>query len=475
MPTSDAARRPWLRRAVVALLIACGLVLADVGLTLALEPYGSNSASVWHEYRASTASGARYDTLVIGSSVAQDALQPRAIDEGLDATSFSLASPGQSLKSALDSLEIALEDGHPVRRVILGTSYTQLFMPVWPNSNMAFTQALVEGQPLAERVTRYAGLCLSDDFAGKISSLLFLAPFTYDHVDYTPSAIAANVTNRLECATPLEAEARIDPTWKPLGKGYANHTGWLLTEAYAHTGLGRQKLEDQKAVPGETQLTSSEMESLERICALCEREGIGLVVMIPPHPTFQVQSMAGFYAADMAEVQRVVESHGGLYLDFNFAHADTYVVNNAEFTDETHLNMPGAERFAPALASVVGRAEAGEDVSGLFWSYAQWDEWEASLADKGITFTYFEATPEEDGATYEAFCYAAPSCAVEYEYAVLGSDGTTWEVVRDWSEDGVCTLPVKGYGTAQVRVSARQVGSTEAERTHVQTITYLGA
>ena len=54
MPTSDARRPSWLRWILTALCVLAALVALDVALTWALEPYGSNSDSVWCEYRQAT-------------------------------------------------------------------------------------------------------------------------------------------------------------------------------------------------------------------------------------------------------------------------------------------------------------------------------------------------------------------------------------------------------------------------------------
>ena len=106
MPTSDAKRNPWPRRALILLAVLAALLLLNLGLTLALEPYGANSEAVWYEYRQATAAGEQFDTIVIGSSAAQDSLQPGPLDEALGCRSFSLASPGQSLNSSYELSEL---------------------------------------------------------------------------------------------------------------------------------------------------------------------------------------------------------------------------------------------------------------------------------------------------------------------------------------------------------------------------------
>ena len=468
MPTSDAApRKPLWRSILIAAVVLAVLVALDVALTLALEPYGSNSDSVWYEYRQATAAGEHFDTLVIGSSVAQDSLQPGPIDETLSATSFCLASPGQSLKSSYKALEVALAE-HPVKRVILGTSYTQLAEEPWANSNMAFMQALVAGRPLPEQVSRYASLLFDADYVGNVSSISFLMPFTLSHVDYTPSAIRDNVRNRMECATPLEAQARIDNTWHPLGHGYANYDGQVNPELFDANYLGVNHL-DFLGLGGKG-LDNSEMEGLEDICSLCEERDVELVVFAAPHPRFEVLSIADAYPQGMAQVEELVSSHGGIFLDFNLAHSDLYENWESDFIDATHLNQAGAGRLTPILADVVRRAETGEDVSNLFYGYDQWDEFLSSL--EGIYLVYFEEEQTNEGLALEAKACCGSNVQVEYRFEVQEAD-ESWSVLRDWSQDPTLTLTEGGYRNANVRVMARRTGATDPERYHYQTITLL--
>ena len=467
MPTSDARRPSWLRRTLAVLCVLAALVALDVALTWALEPYGSNSDSVWYEYRQATAAGEQFDAIVIGSSVAQDSLQPGPINEALGAHSFCLASPGQSLESSAEALKVALAD-HPVRRVILGTSYTQLAEEPWANSNMAFVQALCNGQPMGEQAARYLKLLMNPDYVGTVSSLSFLMPFTLSHVSYTPSAIMGNIRNRLECATPMEAQARIDGSWQPLGNGYANYEGQVNPEVLGANFLGINHLAYLGL--GGKGLNESELRGLREICELCEERGVELVVLVAPHPCFEVLSIAEAYPKDMAAVQEYVTSKGALYLDFNMAHQDLYDIHEGDFIDATHLNRAGAERLTPIFADVVRRAESGEDVSAQFYAYDRYNEYLASL--DSIYYVCFEEEHADDGVQLTGIAYAGSRCQVEYAYEIQEDDGS-WTRVRDWSADPECTLADDGYRFLNVRILARQAGATDPERYHYQTVTLL--
>ena len=81
-PQETASRPRRYLRVIAWIALSLALLVAlDIAFTLAIEPYGSHSEAIWYEYRELTAAGERYDTIVIGSSVAQDGLQPGPLDE----------------------------------------------------------------------------------------------------------------------------------------------------------------------------------------------------------------------------------------------------------------------------------------------------------------------------------------------------------------------------------------------------------
>ena len=321
------------------------------------------------------------------------------------------------------------------------------------------------GPPLPEQADRYLRLMLNPDYVGSFSSLLFLAPYTLSHVDYTPAAVSDNIHNRLTCATPLEAGHRVDELWVPLGQGYANYTGQLDPETLTPNLLGINNLAWLGL--GGKGFNQSELAGLERICAFCEERGIQLLVMASPHARLQLLSMAEVYPSSMAQVQQLVEAGGALFVDMNLAKAELYENREQDFRDAGHLNMAGAQRLTPVLAELLQRTQAGEDLSGLFYSYDEWGELLRSLDQ--IYYVYFEEEREDGAVLLKATAYAGSSCQVEYAYELQSEDGS-WTRVRDWSADPVYRLPDEGYRSAQLRVLARQRGASAPERLHYQTV-----
>ena len=472
MPTSDPTgaatprggqRKPWQR--LLAMLCVLVLVVGiNAALTYVLEPYGSVSDAVWYQYHEATEAGERFDTLVIGSSVAQYSLQPEPLDETLGCNAFCLSSPGQSPWVSLKALELALKD-QPVKRVILGTSYATLAEPAWPQPDMACVQAMMRCYSLPEKIAAYGELLLNPDYVGGINSLAFLAPYTLDHVDYSPSAIMANLRNRAECATPVEACTRITGNIQPLGKGFANLVGnydlQTISEgtAVANVLAGRS-------------VSEARWQPIAKICQICEERDIELIVVSMPHVLSEGVSLSDRYAREMAVVQDYVEAHGATFLDFSMAKPELYDPEMSDFIDLAHLNIEGTARFTPILAQTIARIEAGEDVRTDFYSYDEWDAYLTSLDEIG--FVYFTAERNAEGFALTAVANPGSQVSVEYEYALEAEDGS-WEVVRAWDDDPSCTLPLGAYERARVRLSARQAGATEAESIHYQYLTGLGS
>ena len=466
MPTSDATpRKPLWRKLLGVVSILVVLIALDVALTLALEPYGTCTDAIMHEYWEDTANGEQFDTLVIGTSVGQYSLNPHCMDNGLLDNAFCISTPIQSFKSSRMVLDTVLKD-HPIRRVIVGTTFFSFASDVWPNSNMALTQSLCLGLPFPENAYRYAQLALDNNFVYGVKSLAFFVPFTLNHVDYSPSAVRSNIQRRIECATPMEAEELYDPTSIQLGNGFTSYAGAVNFETINENNLIFERLKYQ-----DSNENNGEMEEFASLCALCQEKGIELIVFMSPKPVVETIGMGDLYPKTMKPIQDIVTSCGGTYLDFNLIKPDVYEPLPEEFWDEGHLNDVGAKRFSPVFAEVVSRIENNEDLSGLFYSYDQWNDYLSSIDT--IAYVHFTPKPIEGGFLCEGEAFTGSNCQVEYAYERQEDDGS-WTRVKDWSTDPNCTLLDNGYRTVNVRIMARQVGATDPELYRYQTVTFLG-
>lgn len=473
MPTSDAPRADEqrvttpkstiIRRILTVSLILAVLLALDVALCLALQPYGSAADITWYEYRQ--CADEQVETLVIGTSTSQDGLNPQPLNERLSTNTVNLSSTCQSTESSLVILRRALSDHPEIKRVLLGTSYSELESRERVDTTTLLTQAMATGQGPVKAAITYSRLFTDSAIGTRVQSMAALVPFTLSHVSYTPSAIKSNVLTRLECESPIEAMEQRDSHWVNLGHGFAVHdvnadfATIPFSDVYGHFVAGED-------------LDAHELASLKKLCAFCSSHDLELIVFVLPSPFFQQISLGELYPQNMSQVRDLVETNGATYLDFNLIHPDLFSTVETDFCDALHLNADGALKFSAFLGDTIVDLESGQDLKPRFYSYEQWDEY-LRTTDQ-IWYAFFEDEIVGNELQLTGIAFAGPSCQVEYEYALLDEASGEWQVFRDWSVDPVCMLPETGYGNVQVRLSVRQTGASEPERVRYRTVTCVG-
>ena len=449
MPTSkDTALRKERRRwplAVRLVLVLVAAVLANWGFCWVLEPYGTTTEVVWSEYRA--AAGQDIDTLITGPSFAMD-MDPNVIDPVLGSSSWSLSTHAQSLVGTRLTVETAIRD-HGVRRVIIGLGYETIAREVWYNPSVTFVQAKAESEPISEQLSDWASLLMDPRYVGNGYSLTSLFPWSYDHVALSPSAIQQNIRCRLECATPLEASAIQFPNSIYFGKGHVSiDTTGNMEQMQTAAELG----EDEKV-----ENIANHMGTMREICELCAANDVQLVVVVVPRPEFEVLFNED-HAQVMGDLQELVEGSGGVYLDFTMVKPEVYQAAEDEFEDTEHLNFAGQERFSTLVAELLGRIDAGEDVSSLFWSYDEWDERVASVDE--VSHVELSAQVTDAGVELEATVFAGSEVDVEYRFGEVDGTGA-FVPFTDWSEEPTFLWQPEGHGSRTLRVEARDAANPD--------------
>ena len=224
------------------------------------------------------------------------------------------------------------------------------------------------------------------------------------------------------------------------------------------------------------QINSGELSFVRRICELCRERGVELVVVVPPQTPSFLLSYGKAYPAEMAQLRDAVEGYGFAFADFSLAKPELATFSTLEdFANYSHLSDAGAAKFSAALARYVAACEAGQDTRSWFYDYGAWDEWKASLpavdstwfdaasgAAAGDAVAAADATADAGAQTgtvdLTAHVWGCPGAAVEYRYALIGTDGTEAEL-RGWSEDAAFAWTPDAAGAYTVRVYARGVGS----------------
>ena len=448
-----------LRSALIALAFIVIAALVNVGLTFALEPYGTITEVIWSQYRA--LQPGQIDTLCLGSSYAHRSFDPAAIDSSLGSTSFNFATPAQSLDCSYDAIELAIRE-HGVRRVILGLGIETLPEKPWINTYITFKQAQMEGMDLAGKAHTLLSIPFHGSFFGGAASLGTFFPWAYNHVSLSPSAVIANIQAR-RTLTLDEAAAANDPGMTAFGMGYCNYDTHLPYNWISPAQVSANRWD--VSAPDEENL-----DALLRILELCQQEGVELYVVVTPRPSFEVLGFGEVYPANMSELQHIVEEGGGIYLDFNLIHADVYAPLDDDFGDPEHFNPVGAERFSQALGTMIARIDAGEDVTGDFYTYDGWEAYVASL--NRISIVNFTSTATDEGLEVDAVAYTGDPSQVRYRFSVVETDGSV-SVVRDWSPVAHLSLERAGHGTCTILVEARMDGSAnDVDRSYQDTVLY---
>ena len=452
-------RTSKLRSALVALVFIVIAALANMGLTYALEPYGTITELIWSQYRA--LEPGQIDTLCLGSSYAHRSFDPAAIDSTLGSTSFNFATPAQSLDCSYDAIELAIHE-HGVQRVILGLGIETLPEKPWINTYITFKQAQMEGMGLSESIATFLQIPLHGSFSGGAASLGAFFPWAYNHVSLSPSAVLANIETRRTLSLE-EAAAANDEAMTAFGMGYCNYDTHLPYNWIAPGQVSANRWDVSQPDP-------ENLDALMRILALCESEGVELYVVVTPRPSFEVLGFGDVYPANMSELQQIVEAGGGTYLDMNLVHADVYAPLDDDFGDPEHFNPVGAARFSEALGSLIARIEAGDDVAADFYTYDGWDAYLTSL-DR-ISIVNFTATAVDGGIEADAVAYTGDPSQVLYRFSMVDENGDL-EVIRDWSPDAHLSLAREGHGTCTIHVDARLADSpAEVDRSYQDLVLY---
>lgn len=442
----SASRHPVARRRLtVAVLLVALLLAINAAINWVLVPFGGKTELVWHDYRQLSS----LDTVVIGSSFAQHSVSPRTLDASLGSDSFNLGTPAQSLNNTRDALATAIEDWH-VRRAIYCFEYDTFFEDQWANAAIAFTKYKSEGEPVPQVLRDVGNLVFSDFFFTRHYSLTCAFPWSYEHVPLSVRGISTNVENRLGGDIYKAAAS------------YAQLTDGHVWD-YERTGFVGLRLElDGKCVHGfdystfeDREFISNNLEYLRQILALCQQNGVTFYMVAPPTAASTLIQYGDAYPQHMTQLKEIVEQAGGVFLDLNLAKPDVMTFDGTDICDLAHLSSDGARKTSEALGHLLGRIEAGEDVSGSFFSYDE-NEWREYLASVTYVDSVEYEVVEQDGAmTFEASACTGTQSVVEYAFDVRASDEDEWAVAQDWSASSSFELAAGTGETPQVRVRAR--------------------
>ncbi|MBR2683216.1 MAG: hypothetical protein IKE22_08130 [Atopobiaceae bacterium] len=358
MQTTNVLRA--LDKILVVLAIACA------GNAVAGYVFGAHatlSDVAWGDYREAD----ELDCAFVGSSYAQRAFDPVAFDEQLGTRSVNLATPGQVLADTLDTVRTVVDE-KSVDRVVIGIGIMSFDVTLDPFAAVPYLRARYREDPAA-LAAAYARLAFNPDVITTKSSLNVLFPWTFTSVR-SLSGIIDNVHSRMAGEAFGPAAEKVVPNWYYVGKGYGNY------DEVTDPNDGKNTI----SVYGQPVMLEECLGQLRDICELCRDRGVELVVVVTPHPAYDLLVLGQTYPDSMSTIKALVEDAGATYLDFSMVHHEVLQLDLTDYSDYEHINLSGARKLSVALADILARRDAGEDVSGNFYRYDEWDAWVADHA-----------------------------------------------------------------------------------------------
>lgn len=433
------------KRATSTLALTFAILLAlNALLSWILTPYGSKTNLAWHDYRELTA----LDTIVVGSSYAQNSIDPGILDATLGSQTFNLGTPDQSLDNSYVALQSAIDDWH-IRRAILCMEYDTLFNEPVAQSEISFISYKQQREPLYQVLRDEFSLMSSDYFFSRHYSLTCLFPWAYNHVPITPESIANNIDNRLKgdihATASNYAQQTDDESWD-----YKN--GFIGLNSTLHGACTHRY---NYAPYKDKEINANTWWSLQRILDLCASNGVALYIVAPPTNVSTLIANGQTYPERMGAVRERATQGGAIFFDLNLAKPETPALDGNELSDLTHLTAAGAAKTSEALAGLIRDAEAGIDTSGSFYSYDDdaWNDYLDSIQYVGsVDFT---VTRDNGNTIVEAKAISGPTSTVMYQFETRSPQGGSWTVARTWALSPSFDLRLNETKSIEVRVSAR--------------------
>lgn len=446
------------RRVLTVLILVVAVAMADVLLCLALQPYGEHTELMWSEYRQTD----DIDTVLVGTSTTAYGLKPQVLDETLGSSTFNMSTPGQIMDNVLATVETACAD-HDIKRVFMCVGYETMLEDPYINLSTVFTQAKCLGESPAQAASDIGRLFLYPYFFQRHESITGMFPWSYDHVPLSPSNIASNIKNRLECDV-FEAGRRwcerYSPKWSYEGRGYGGF----------HIGLKAKAEHGDVVGHYDVDLPTSDytLGAFKSLCAYCKQQGVRLYVLGALYTPSAVQAYESRYIERMSAIRDIVEGEGGCYMDLSMLRRSELAPRIDFFWDHVHLTDTGAIETSKVVAQLVQRVEAGEDVSNLFYDYtdAGWKEYRASI--DFVDSVDYTCETNQTGVTIAADARTGTQTPVAYKLEVQNPDTKEWQVARDFEESPSFTLEAEGRKEATIRIYAHATNGHQDEDRYVE-------
>lgn len=325
--------RKVLRTTLLFLLI---LAVGSVGL---MEVYFRSERDVFQDGSERKALAGTLDCLIVGASHGYRAFDPTVIDPILGTSSYNLSGALMTMRGRWELMKREIAR-NPVRTVYFEVSYNTLTRNRRQEGTEGDLYAMARLDRILDRARFFFGFypgewkdvynkffteggdVLLDKLEGK-----YQKDGRQRRRGYLPTGMTPNYEFTDDCQSVYRTK------WR-----------WLATEQDPWN-----------------------LDYLDRIVSLCEDEGIELVLVTTPLSKEFVCTY-GDFDVSYGWYRDYAQAHGLRFYDFNlYKEKETLLPDKAAFFDELHLNDEGAASFSRLFAELELRAQAGEDLSGLFY------------------------------------------------------------------------------------------------------------
>ena len=470
MPTSKAQTTPSSQvgkekrggKLLLGIVLAFALLGAcNAALTYILEPYGSISQVEWAHYHELD----ELDTLIIGSSYVQQAINPLMLDEVCSTQSFCLGTPQQRIEDTFVGIRTAYED-YGIKRAILGISPSAYTDSAPPSANSAFLKNWRQYASPAQAASVTANMLFYQNGWSVEESINSLFSWKNYHVTLRPTNIANNLRNKMNQIDLVEAIDSLEEGWVYIGRGHGTSTYWL-DKNWAAAEPFDTMLGDDLDKLGGRMVAADRERTLRQICQYCADNAIELIVVMLPMPTYNILDEESSCFGIMDAIADILVDYDVPLYDFNCLKRSYFEPDPALFSDSTHLNLEGSELFTQVFAQFYADWMAGNKVDDYFVSR---EEALGSVTDVSVLFA--EASANDDEVLVDCRAVAGPGVAVEYRlctyvgddlevsrWADPYEDEASWQVVVDWTSDTQLAFTPDEHGVQHLRAQARTAGS----------------
>lgn len=324
------------KKAAGAILFLALCLIGTMLLNFALIPPGSVRINL-HNLK----DGRQYDTVFIGTSHGQYAIDPEIIDRAAGISSVSLCMADAYPDDMYYLLRLACETQSPSQVVYeLDPSY-------WMNRQRSGSTQIFfyEDFPLSYTKAAY--------FMDKIAGLDFrstLAPWSYYRNLY--SQIPEHVRTKMS-----RAYRNYDPSILDIPVGHYGGRGFIWRDRVE----GEDKGTFNNIPWNESQVKEKAAVYFDRIVRLCRDRNIRLVVITTPVPQDTFDRFSESYGEAHKYFARLMKGYGLEYYDFNYMKPGLMDRSMEGYWDyDGHMDAVKAQEYSALLGSFLGRLKSGE-------------------------------------------------------------------------------------------------------------------